>query len=240
MSRAVSQKSPHEAASFCPRIPHFTTSASPRSISYSLAHSNIAPLLHAKLTPQVLLYLLTDTCSLKMIPSPAASIAACSGGVLDSIIKLKKRRQSEGMGRTRRKGEKKKKSKERSLTGQRRIIESWGSYQGRGEWACRLTADQRAPPAGTPAHEAGRAEPRSPAAWWAAAPLNCSNSTSTPQRVTVSGTQVIHLRKQRWEVTNYTYSSAITTNESLQLLYTYSATHIFTFRLRDKGAAFRN
>lgn len=44
----------------------------------------------------MLLYLLTDTCSLKMIPSPAASIAACSGGVLDSIIKLKKRDRERG------------------------------------------------------------------------------------------------------------------------------------------------
>lgn len=106
---AVSQRSPFKATSFCPHIPHLTTSVSPRSISYSLAHSNIAPLLHAKLTPQVLLYLLTDTCSLKMILSPAANIAAHSGGVLDSIIKLKKR-QSEGGWLER--GEKK-----RSLTG---------------------------------------------------------------------------------------------------------------------------
>lgn len=98
----VSQRSPFKATSFCPHIPHLTTSVSPRSISYSLAHSNIAPLLHAKLTPQVLLYLLTDTCSLKMILSPAANIAAHSGGVLDSIIKLKKR-QSEGGWRERRK-----------------------------------------------------------------------------------------------------------------------------------------
>lgn len=104
----VSQRSPFKATSFCPHIPHLTTSVSPRSISYSLAHSNIAPLLHAKLTPQVLLYLLTDTCSLKMILSPAANIAAHSGGVLDSIIKLKKR-QSEGGWRERR--------KKRSLTG---------------------------------------------------------------------------------------------------------------------------
>lgn len=67
-------------------------------ISYSLAHSNIALLLHAKLTPQVLPYLLTDTCSVKMIPSPAASIGACSGGVLGSIIKLKKRDRVRGLG----------------------------------------------------------------------------------------------------------------------------------------------
>lgn len=32
----------------------------------------------------------TDTCSLKMILSPAASITACSGGALESIIKLEK------------------------------------------------------------------------------------------------------------------------------------------------------
>lgn len=112
VSRVVSQKSLYESTDFCPRILHFTTSASLRSISYSLAHSNIARLLHAKLTPEVLLYLLTDTCSLKMIPSPAASIAACSGGVLDSIIKLKKRDGARGWW-----GEK-------SLTGKRRIIES--------------------------------------------------------------------------------------------------------------------
>lgn len=107
MSCIVSQKFPYEAARFCPCIPHFTTSASLRSISYSLEHSNIAPLLHAKLTPQVFLYLLTDTCLLKMIPSPAASIAACSGGVLDSIIKLKKRDRAKGMGRGKRKKRKK-------------------------------------------------------------------------------------------------------------------------------------
>ncbi len=98
MMWAVSQRSPYGVASFCAHIPHFTTSTSPRSILYSLAHSNKAPLLHAKLTPQVLLHLLTDTCPLKMIPSPAASIAARSGGLLDSIIKLKKRDRARGWG----------------------------------------------------------------------------------------------------------------------------------------------
>lgn len=82
--------SPSEATSSCPHIRHFPTSALPRSISYCLAHSNIAPLLYAKLTPQVLLYLLTDTCSPTMIPSAAAVIAARSGGELHSTIKLKK------------------------------------------------------------------------------------------------------------------------------------------------------
>lgn len=127
---------------------HFTTSASLRSISYSLAHSNIASLLYSKLTPQMLLYLLIDTCSLKMIHSAGASIAACSGGVLDSIIKLETRDRARGWW------------EEESSTGQRRIIESWGSYQGRGEWAPCLTVDQRAPPAGTSTHE-----PSNPPGW---------------------------------------------------------------------------
>lgn len=67
-----------------------------------MAHSAIAVLLQSKLTPQVLLYLLTDACSLKMIPSLVAGTASCSGSVLDSIIKLKKRD-----GVSRRKGGKK-------------------------------------------------------------------------------------------------------------------------------------
>lgn len=99
VSRVASEKSPYETAGFSPHI-HCISPHLPHHfcrISYSLAHSNIALLLHAKLTPQVLPYLLTDTCSLKMIPSPAASIAACSGGVLGSIIKLKKRDRVRGM-----------------------------------------------------------------------------------------------------------------------------------------------
>lgn len=87
----VSHKSPYETAVFCSHIQHFTT-ASLRSISYSLAHSNIARLLHAKLTAHKCSY----TCWLthaqwKWFLHQPACVAACSGGALDSIIKLKKR-----------------------------------------------------------------------------------------------------------------------------------------------------
>lgn len=41
----------------------------------------------------MLLYLPTDMCSLKMIPSPAASVAAGSGGALGSIIEVEKKRE---------------------------------------------------------------------------------------------------------------------------------------------------
>lgn len=55
-----------------------------------------ALLLHAKLTPQVLVYLLTDTCALKVIPSPLAGISArleCSTPLLSW------KRDTEGMDR---------------------------------------------------------------------------------------------------------------------------------------------
>ncbi|TNN86965.1 hypothetical protein EYF80_002720 [Liparis tanakae] len=53
----------------------------PLKFSSILSESIVVPLLHAKLTPQVLLYLLTDTCSPETIPPPAAGMAACSGGI---------------------------------------------------------------------------------------------------------------------------------------------------------------
>lgn len=58
----------------------------------------------------------------KMIPSPAASYAACSGGILDSIIKLKKRDRATGLGEEKKLDWVEKNNRElRKLSGQRRV-----------------------------------------------------------------------------------------------------------------------
>lgn len=109
----------------------------------SLAHRHIALWFYAKLTPLVLLH-----CQLTHAPwkwfflQQPASLPALEGHLSPLLSWKRQREKVDWLEKNNR--------------------ESWGSYQGEREEVCRLTVDQRAPPAGTPAHEAGRAEPSAP------------------------------------------------------------------------------
>lgn len=120
VSCVISQKCPYETTDFSTYTLHFTTPGLLKSISYSLAHNNIALLLLAKLTPQVPLYLLTD------IPSPASPLA-----LEGRLIPLLSRKERQGGGMVR--------GKKLDWVEKKKNRESWGSYQASGEWVWGLT-----------------------------------------------------------------------------------------------------